>query len=75
MGFTWIFGFVAGLTDIDALFYLFIVANSLQGVYICCSFALSGRVRGMYKRKFGFEDDRSTTSNSTEGLQMSNSRL
>ena len=70
MGFTWVFGFMSGLTDIDGLNYLFIVTNSLQGVYICVSFTMSSRVRNMYKHLCGSRETvSSTTQDTTQGSQ------
>ena len=66
MGFTWIFGFIAGLAEVDVLTYLFIITNSVQGFYICVSFALSATGRKLYKKKFGLADV-TTTSSTTSG--------
>ena len=47
MGFSWLFGYVAGTVNIDALWYVFVVLNSLQGVFIFMSFGFNDRVREM----------------------------
>jgi G protein-coupled receptor Mth (Methuselah protein) len=52
MGLNWTIGYVAGTVNIDGLWYVFVVMNSLQGVFIFVSFGFSGRVRGMLKAKF-----------------------
>ncbi|XP_022101492.1 uncharacterized protein LOC110985070 [Acanthaster planci] len=44
MGFTWIFGFVAAFTDVVALWYIFIILNSCQGLLIFLSFICNKRV-------------------------------
>ncbi len=44
MGLTWIFGFVATFADVDPLWYLFVVLNSLQGAFICLSFVMTRKV-------------------------------
>ena len=49
MGFTWLFGFLANLTVFTAFWYVFIVLNTFQGVFIALSFALNGRVLKKYK--------------------------
>ncbi|XP_071797820.1 uncharacterized protein [Asterias amurensis] len=51
MGFAWIIGFVAMATDVVILWYLFAIFSSLQGVFIFCSFAFTGRVRAMWLAK------------------------
>lgn len=38
MGMTWIFGFIAAYSGNDVIWYLFIISNSLQGVYIFVAF-------------------------------------
>ncbi|XP_032221474.2 uncharacterized protein LOC116603930 [Nematostella vectensis] len=52
LGFTWVFGFVAGF-GLDFLWYPFVVLNGLQGVYITGAFGLSKRARGLYRDLFG----------------------
>ena len=72
MGFTWIFGFIAGLAEVDVVTYLFIITNSVQGFYICVSFALSSRARKLYKKKFGHSDVTTASSNgSTHNTKLS----
>ena len=41
MGLTWIFGFIAGLTDITVLWFFHIILNSLQGLDIFIMFVLT----------------------------------
>ena len=38
MGFTWIFGFAATFTHDQVLSYIFVVLNTLQGLFICLAF-------------------------------------
>ncbi|RWS05597.1 hypothetical protein B4U79_04480 [Dinothrombium tinctorium] len=40
MGFTWIFGLLASFIDSDTLWYLFIILNGSQGVFIFIAFTL-----------------------------------
>ena len=49
LGFTWIFGFLAAFVDVEALLYLFIVLNSLQGVYIFIAFICNKRVFRLWR--------------------------
>ncbi|XP_054754587.2 uncharacterized protein LOC129260655 [Lytechinus pictus] len=44
LGFTWLFGFVAAFAGVPALWYIFIILNSLQGVYIFLAFMANKRV-------------------------------
>ena len=44
MGFTWIFGFAAALGDVIALWYVFIVLNSCQGLLVFLSFVCNRKV-------------------------------
>ena len=45
MGFTWLFGFLANIDGLSFLWYLFILCNTCQGVFIGVSFALTPTVR------------------------------
>ena len=51
MGFSWIIGFVAMATNVVIFWYLFAIISSLQGVFIFCSFAFTGRVRALWLAK------------------------
>jgi G protein-coupled receptor Mth (Methuselah protein) len=44
MGFMWIIGFVASVANLDALWYVFIACNGLQGFFVCFSFVLTKRI-------------------------------
>ncbi|XP_038051791.1 uncharacterized protein LOC119724692 [Patiria miniata] len=44
MGFTWISGFAAAISDVVALWYVFIVLNSCQGLLIFLSFVCNRKV-------------------------------
>ena len=44
MGFTWIFGFAATFADIPVLWYIFVVLNTLQGLFICLTFVCKRNV-------------------------------
>ncbi|XP_072034137.1 uncharacterized protein [Amphiura filiformis] len=51
MGFTWIFGYVASFTGIEVIWYIFIILNSLQGLFIFMSFTFNRRVAALWKKK------------------------
>ncbi|XP_041476891.1 uncharacterized protein LOC121425632 isoform X1 [Lytechinus variegatus] len=49
LGFTWVFGFIAAFAGVTALWYIFIILNSLQGVYIFIAFVCNQRVLILWK--------------------------
>ncbi|XP_068223141.1 adhesion G protein-coupled receptor E2-like [Palaemon carinicauda] len=44
MGFTWLFGTVAGYLQVEAVYYIFVVLNTLQGVFIFLAFTFRRKV-------------------------------
>ncbi|XP_064636488.1 uncharacterized protein LOC135493267 [Lineus longissimus] len=52
MGLTWIFGFLAAATNVKALWYVFIVFNTTQGILIGAGFSLNRRVLKMYSTEY-----------------------
>ena len=63
MGFTWVFGFLAALTKVQELWYIFIAFNSLQGVFISISFTFTRRVLRLIKQKLGPQTNDSQNGN------------
>ena len=53
MGFTWIFGFIATFSDTPALWYIFVILNSLQGLFICLAFVCNENVAKLFKQLCG----------------------
>ncbi|XP_078373665.1 uncharacterized protein LOC144657232 isoform X1 [Oculina patagonica] len=51
MGVTWILGIAANVKALSFLWYPFVVLNSLQGMFIFLSFAVSGRALELYRSK------------------------
>ena len=49
MGFTWIFGFIATFADTPALWYIFVILNTLQGLFICLAFVCNKNVAKLFK--------------------------
>ena len=47
MGLSWLFGIIPNFWDFDSLWYVFALANALQGVHIFLAFGISGRARGL----------------------------
>ena len=67
MGFTWIFGYIAAFTDVEALWYIYIILNSLQGVFIFIAFIFNRRVGLLWSKKLqlsGLVERESKTSTS-----------
>ena len=62
MGVTWLIGLVPPLTGIDEIWYVFIICNSLQGVYIFFSFGFNQTIRKSIDRNK--ESRRTRSSNS-----------
>ncbi|KAJ8030636.1 Latrophilin-like protein LAT-2 [Holothuria leucospilota] len=53
LGLTWIFGFLAAVTNIQFLWYVFTLLTSLQGVFIFLAFTVKFRIWRMWGKKFG----------------------
>ncbi|XP_033099018.1 adhesion G protein-coupled receptor L3-like [Anneissia japonica] len=51
MGLTWIFGFLASFTDEPYIWYIFVIFNSLQGVFIFMAFTLSSLMKVLFGKK------------------------
>ena len=49
MGLTWVFGYLAALTDLWYMWYVFIVFNTLQGAFICFAFVCTRKVLKLLK--------------------------
>ncbi|ELT93530.1 hypothetical protein CAPTEDRAFT_104916 [Capitella teleta] len=50
MGLTWVFGFLAALTDLHVLWYVFILFNTTQGAFLCIAFVCNRRVFRLLRR-------------------------
>ncbi|XP_072018338.1 G-protein coupled receptor Mth2-like [Amphiura filiformis] len=53
IGFTWTLGYVAGFTNVVAVWWIFIIINSIQGVFIFLTFGMNRRIRSLLQDKFG----------------------
>ena len=51
VGLTWVSGFIATATKFEVLWYIFIVLNASQGIFIFVSFALSKKVLRLLKER------------------------
>lgn len=74
MGLTWIFGFIAGYSDIEYIWYLFIILNTLQGLFIFVAFSCNKKVtnnlseRMPFKSKFQVKSETSASSSGKTSL-------
>jgi len=51
MGISWIMGIVAGFVDVPILWIIFILFNTLQGLFIFIAFTCTSKVRKVLKTK------------------------
>ncbi|XP_038044794.1 latrophilin receptor-like protein A [Patiria miniata] len=51
LSFAWILGFIAMVSDLQVLWYLFTIFSSLQGFFVFLSFAFNGQVRALWRDK------------------------
>ncbi|GFS82189.1 g-protein coupled receptor Mth2 [Nephila pilipes] len=52
MGLTWIVGLVAAYADNVFLWYMFVIFNTLQGLFILVVFSCSSKVRGLFFSRY-----------------------
>ena len=65
MGLTWIFGFMATLSEVELLWYVFVILNSLQGAFICVSFVITKKVGRLLMEKWGLIKKKTETTKDT----------
>ncbi|XP_022110632.1 uncharacterized protein LOC110990104 [Acanthaster planci] len=75
MGFTWIFGCLANRINHEVLWYLFVVLNSLQGVFIFLSFGCNRRIRDLWREKLGLKPQSGTSSDAKTKKSSENVRV
>ncbi|KAK7086716.1 hypothetical protein SK128_003359 [Halocaridina rubra] len=81
MGLTWISGIVAGYLQVEAVWYIFVVLNTLQGVFIFIAFTCTRKVwRALYSlwcrrggRRYSWACR--SPSSSKQGLQSTTSNM
>ena len=61
MGLTWLFAFVASFAEVEFLWYIYIILNSLQGVFICVMFVVTSRVLRLLREKYSVLRGRAST--------------
>ena len=61
MGLTWIFAYIALITDLAVFWYLFIIFNSLQGLFISLAFLCNHKVFRIVKQKLGSHKNQTVT--------------
>ncbi|XP_038045382.1 uncharacterized protein LOC119719972 [Patiria miniata] len=69
MGFTWVFGCLANRINHVVLWYLFVILNSLQGVFIFVSFGCNRRIRALWREKLVAKQPRGTSDTKTRKTQ------
>lgn len=75
MGFTWILGFVATLLRNTVVWYIFVVLNSLQGLWIFITFVCTAKVMNLIKGRYYKRRPLSTTASTrTRSTVVSDSR-
>ncbi|XP_041376747.1 uncharacterized protein LOC121389210 [Gigantopelta aegis] len=67
-GLTWAFGFAAGFSNSDELWYVFIILNGSQGLYIFICFVFNRRVLRLLKTKLSKAKDREGLSHESRTL-------
>ncbi len=71
MGLTWVFGFIASLIGSTVLWYLFVIFNTLQGLFICLGFACNRKVFRLVKAKIGYYSEQLTNRSSEMSTKQS----
>ncbi|XP_064477801.1 uncharacterized protein LOC135391469 [Ornithodoros turicata] len=71
MGLSWSFGLAAGYLDLDVLWYLFIIFNTLEGLFIFIAFSCTSKVGGYLQDSiltcFKMKPERNATLSSGSG--------
>ena len=71
MGLTWVFAFIANITNETVIWYLFIVFNSLQGLFIAVCFLCTRKVGRMLYDKYEQISSKSTSGTRLSSLSQS----
>ena len=69
MGISWLFGIIPNFLNVDALWYVFAVANALQGVHIFFAFGITGRARRLM-RNDTYNPSQHTTSSAADATRV-----
>ncbi len=73
MGITWILGFIAPAINEDFLWYIYIILNASQGVFIFIAFVVNKKNIELIKKRFNkLQRRRMSDSQSTPGTQVTN---
>ncbi len=82
MGFTWIFAFAAAFSGVVALWYIYIIINSLQGLYIFFAFTFKTKIGLLWLKLIGIsksdsdnESNSRTKSSTTKSTDVNLSNL
>ena len=74
MGITWALGFVVGFTDTVSLEYVYILVNSLQGVFIFVAFVCTKRTFAHFVKMYRFYSKSSRSRSKTGSTPLSSSK-
>lgn len=69
MGLTWAFAFVANFTNNSAMWYMFILFNTLQGVFIALSFLCTRKVLNLFREKYTHSSSMGSGSTATHSTK------
>ncbi|GAB6025740.1 hypothetical protein CHUAL_011723 [Chamberlinius hualienensis] len=77
MGLTWIFSFIAALSNMEVMWYLFIMFNSVQGAFIFVAFSCKRKILRTAQDKFRsmFGEKRKTLRNKTDSNLTQSTKL
>ncbi|XP_052809252.1 probable G-protein coupled receptor Mth-like 11 [Mya arenaria] len=75
MGLTWVFAFVANVANLQVMWYLFIIFNTFQGLFIAISFLCTRKVVRLVHEKYAIFSSTLKSSAETETTFASKSNL
>ncbi|XP_030831608.1 adhesion G-protein coupled receptor G2 [Strongylocentrotus purpuratus] len=76
LGFGWSFGFIAAFAQAAAVWTIFIITSSLQGIFVFVFFGANHRVRGLWRKRIreSKSEGRSTSNTGTKSTGTSRTR-
>ncbi|KAH3725203.1 probable G-protein coupled receptor Mth-like 3 [Dreissena polymorpha] len=70
MGLTWVFAFLANISNNSVMWYLFILFNTLQGLFIAISFLCTRKVSRLVHEKFEVISSALSSKQKSSGTQL-----
>ncbi|XP_071963303.1 uncharacterized protein [Antedon mediterranea] len=74
MGLTWAFGFLASFVDHTAIWYIFIILNTLQGLFIFIAFNINRSMKATFRNRARLQNS-STSRTGNDGHEHVNLRI